>query len=426
MKPNPGSSLLLAACVAFLAVSCSRPPESAAGLGGIDEILQAPIAADRLAGVVAMAATKDQVLYRGAFGKKDLDSGEPMRADTIFQIASMTKPVTSVAVMQLVEQGALGLDEPLTAYLPEFANLKVLEGFDADGKPRLRDAARVPVIRELLSNTSGYAYSVWNENIHRYEATVKLPGGRERLAVSPLAFDPGARWEYGPSTDVLGILIESISGLTLEEYFRQKIFAPLGMKDSFFQASADNWPRVASRYQRGAEGRLEPPATPRPDSPPQVGFFSGGGGLMSTAPDYLRFVRALLNGGELDGARILQPETIDEMARNQIGDHGAASAMKTLNPSLSNDVRIFPGSQNKFGFGFLINTDAVEGGRAAGSLMWAGLYNTYFWMDRENGVCGVLMTQILPFADPAVLDLLGQFEQSVYQHFVVGAGQDPH
>jgi CubicO group peptidase (beta-lactamase class C family) len=305
--------------------------------------------------------------------------------------------------------------------LPEFADLKVLEGFDADSKPQLRDAARVPTIRELLSNTSGYAYSVWNESIHRYEATVKLPVGRERLAALPLAFDPGSRWEYGPSTDVLGILIESLSGLTLEQYFQQKIFAPLGMKDSFFQASADNWPRVAGRSQRGADGRLQPPAAPRPDSPPQVGFFSGGGGLMSTAPDYIRFVRALLNDGELDGARILQPETIDEMARNQIGDHGAAAAMKTINPSLSNDVNIFPGSQNKFGFGFLINSEPVENGRTAGSLMWAGLYNTYFWIDRENGVCGVLLTQILPFADPAVLELLNHFEQSVYEHFVAGA-----
>ena len=389
-------------------------------MGRIDQLLQASVAADRVAGVVAMAASKDEILYEGAFGKKNVDADEPMRTDTIFRIASMTKPITSVAVMQLVEQSRVKLDEAVGVYLPELGEFKVLEGFDKDGQPRLRNAARGPTIRELLSNTSGYTYSYWNDNIRRYEEAVEMPRGRERFGALPLAFDPGSRWGYGPSTDVLGILVESVSGLTLEEYFRKNIFVPLGMKDTSFQVSATKWPRVSFHYQRQADGGLEPPASPLPAVPPNVKFFSGGGGLSSTGPAYIRFLQALLNGGKLEGARILEPETIDSMAQNQIGNHEAGT-MATTDPEISNDVNFFPDSKDKFGFGFLINTGKVEGGRASGSLAWAGLLNTYFWVDRERNVCGVLLTQILPFADTTVLELLGEYEKAVYSSFVGGA-----
>ncbi len=399
----------------FLSVACNSS-ETTPSTAGIDQVLQAAVEAGKVSGVVAAAASGETVLHQGVFGKKSLESGEPMSAGTIFRIASMTKPATSVAVMQLIEQGKVRLDEPASVYLPELKNLKVLEGFDNDGKPRLRDAARPPTVRELLSHTSGYAYSIWNEDMDRYESSVQLPNGRGKFWVLPLASDPGSRWEYGASTDILGILVESVSGLTLEDYFQKNIFQPLGMVDTTFQIPASKWSRVAATYQRGPDGTLGPTARPLPETPPQVTFFSGGGGLYSTAPDYIRFLRALLNRGQLDAIHLLKPETVDLMAQNHSGDHEAGT-MTTLRPEMSANVNFFPRSKDKFGLGFLVNTQPVEGGRAAGSLAWAGLFNTYFWIDREKDVCGVLLTQVLPFADPTVLALLEDYEKAVYATF---------
>lgn len=364
-------------------------------------------------GVVAAAASQSELLHLGAFGLKSLESGDPLPADSIFRIASMTKAVTSVAVMQLVERGEVRLKDPIQTHLPEFAEPKVLEGFDDAGRPRLRSATRSPTVRELLTHTAGYAYSFSNESIDRYEKVVSLPPGRNYYSRIPLVFDPGSRWEYGPSTDILGILVESVSGLTLEDYFRRHIFEPLGMRDTRFQVSAGDWARVVPTYQREADGSFGPAVLPLPAAPPQVNFFSGGGGLYSTAPDYIRFLRALLNGGRLGDARLLSAETVDRMARNHIGDH-EAGIMTSRRPDWTRDVNFFPDSKDGFGLGFLINTEPVDRGRAAGSLAWAGLMNTYFWVDPNSGICGVVMTQILPFGDPAVVSLLEDYEKTVY------------
>jgi CubicO group peptidase (beta-lactamase class C family) len=394
----------------LLSVACSSS-ETKSTAAGPDQVLHAAVEAGKVAGVVAAAASPEGVIHQGVFGKKSAESGEPMRADTIFRIASMTKPATSVAVMQLVEQGKVSLGESIGAYLPELKNPKVIEGFGSDGKPRLRAATRPPTIRELLSHTSGYAYSNWNEDMGRYESSVELPGGRERLWKLPMTADPGSRWQYSASTDILGVLVESGSGLTLEEYFAKNIFQPLGMRDTSFQVPASKWSRVAVTSQREADGSLTP--RPLPETPPQVTFFSGGGGLFSTAPDYIRFLQALLNGGHLDGVELLKPETVALMAQNQIGDLEAGT-MTSFRPETSANVNFFPNSKDKFGLGFLINTQPVEGGRAAGSLAWGGIANTYFWIDREKNVCGVLLTQVLPFADPTVLALLEEYEKAVY------------
>ena len=403
---------LFFAVALLLGVACSSS-ETRSAAAGPDQILQAAVEAGKVAGVVATAASPEGVIHQGVFGKKSEESGEPMRADTIFRIASMTKPATSVAVMQLVEQGKVSLDESVGAYLPELKNPKVLEGFDSDGKPRLRGATRPPTIRELLSHTSGYAYSIWNEDMGRYESSVELPSGRDRLWKLPLASDPGSRWEYSASTDILGVLVEAVSGMTLEAYFQNNIFQPLGMEDTTFQMPAAKWSRVAATYQRGPDGSLGPTARPLPDAPPPVTFFGGGGGLYSTAPDYIRFLRALLGDGRLNGADLLKPETVALMSQNQIGELDAGT-MTSFRPETSANVNLFPNSKDKFGLGFLINTQPVEGGRAAGSLAWAGLFNTYFWIDREKNVCGVLLTQVLPFADPTVLAVLEDYERAVY------------
>jgi CubicO group peptidase (beta-lactamase class C family) len=336
-----------------------------------------------------------------------------MQPDTLFRVASMTKPVTSVAVMQLVEQGKVGLDESVAKYLPELAQPKVLEGYGEDGKPRLRAAARPPTVRELLSNTSGYAYPIWNDDIRRYEEESKLPGGRDKFPALPLASDPGSRWEYSPSTGILGVLVADVSGVTLEEYFRRNIFEPLGMNETSFQIPADKWPRMTRQYKRTPGGGYEGSGQEPPATPPQVTYFAGDGGLTSTAPDYIRFVRALLNGGELDGARILKAETVALMGENHVGEMEAGE-MQSFRPELSNDVHLYPGVKDKFGLGFFLNVEPAPGARAEGSMMWAGLYNTYFWIDRKQDVGGVLLTQILPFADTTVLEMLGEYERAVY------------
>jgi len=379
-----------------------------------DDVLRSYVESGRIPGVVAIAASSGEVLHRGSFGKKSADAEEAMALDAIFRIYSMTKPVTSVAVMQLVEQGTVELDASVGEYLPELARPRVLEGFGEDGTPQLRDASRPPTIRELLSNTSGYAYGIWNADIRRYEVETGLPDGRDRFPLLPLASDPGTRWEYSPSTAILGVLVETVSGLTLEEYFKRNIFQPLGMSDSFFQIPADKWGRAVRRHKRLRDGSIEVLGGAPPATPPQVTYFAGDGGLSSTAPDYLRFVRALLNGGELDGARILKTESVDQMGANQIGEFEAAGNMVTVQPGLSNDVNLYPGVEDRFGLGFLLNAESVVDGRAEGTMMWAGLMNTYFWIDREQDVGGVLLTQTLPFGDATVLELLGEYEKAVY------------
>ena len=338
-----------------------------------------------------------------------------MTVDSIFRIASMTKPITSVAVMQLVESGRVKLDEPAATYLPELSHVQVLEGFDAStGKAKLRPPKTIPTVRQLLSHTSGFAYEFFDPELHGYVATGAVPslfqGDDGGFLKAPLLFDPGSRWEYGISTDWLGKLVEKVSGQTLEGYFRQHIFQPLGMTDTFFDVSPEKQARVVAVHQRQEDGSfLELSAEPfKP-----VRFFSGGGGLYSTASDYLKFARMLLDGGKLGNKRILQSATVDQMSRNQIGDLMLVELRSSV-PQFAKDSSRIPGSLDKFGLGFGINTKPVEGGRSRGSLAWAGIYNTFFWIDPPRKTCAVIMMQILPFSDDAAISVVEHFERAVY------------
>ena len=404
-----GHRIFLTKICALACMACTVPDDTSP----IDAVLASGVESGRIPGVVAIAATSDGIIYQGATGVRNISSNTGMTVDTIARIASMTKAVTSVAVMQLVEQGKIDLDQPIGGYIPRFAEVKVLEGFDADDMPILRTAKSRVKIRQLLTHTSGYAYEIWNEGVARYAASKKgasiVDSGDAFLDV-PLIFDPGTKWEYGISTDILGVLVEVISGQSLDDYFRQHIFAPLNMPDTYFIVPEEKLPRLATLYAKSNRGEL----TPIPYSRPSGEFFSGGGGLRSTAGDYIRFLRAILNHGELDGSRILTAATVDLIAQNHIGDLEAADLIVSSAPGLSNDVDFMPDSEDKFGLGFLINTEPVPGGRSAGSLAWAGLYNSYFWIDRENDICGVLITQVLPFFDADVLTLLNEFEAAVY------------
>lgn len=384
-----------------------------ASTANIDAVLEAGVADGRIPGVIAMVANSDGVLYQGVAGKRSTSTDDDMTMDTIVRIASMTKAITSVSVMQLVERGKIDLDDSASDYLSFIGDAQVLHGFDADDKPILRAPSTPVTVRHLLSHTSGYVYEIWSAKAAKYveQGGVEsmFAGGAGFYAV-PLMFDPGSNWEYGISTDILGMIVEAVTGQTLDDYFKEHIFLPLGMSDTYFNVPDSKAPRLAPLFSRSDEGEL----TESPVSNAPTSTFSGGGGLSSTANDYVRFMRALLNGGELDGARILKAESIDLMAQNHIGESEAANSVKSSMPTLSNDFDVFPHSVDKFGLGFLINTEPVPGGRSPGSLMWAGLYNTNFWIDREKDLCAVLMTQILPFYDDDVIQLLEQFETAVY------------
>jgi methyl acetate hydrolase len=380
----------------------------------IDRLLNDAARSGRVPGVVALAGDARGTSYQGAFGRRSLADSTPMTLDTVFRIASMTKAVTGVAAMQCVERGQLALDQPAGDVIPELSQPQVLEGFGDDGKPRLRPARRSITLRHLLTHTAGFVYHVWNAEQSRYVDLTGLPTvltGKLAALDAPLAFDPGERWEYGINIDWVGRLVEAASGQDLDAYMREHIFAPLGMHDTGFTPDAEQSARTAQVHARKLDGSLEPvPATPQ--AKPE--FFAGGGALFSTGPDYLTFLRMLLHGGSLDGARILKAETIGVMAQNHIGDLNV-QLLTTQEPTLSNDAEFFPGMAKKWGLTRLINTEDVPGRRSAGSLAWAGLFNTYYWIDPKRQVTGVLLTQVLPFADPTVLRLFDQFETDVYR-----------
>ena len=388
-------------------------------LAGIDQALRRAAEAKEVPGVVAVAATGDGVLYEGAFGKRDLAKGTDMTIDSVFWIASMTKALTATAAMQLVEQGKLKLDEPMGKLLPELAAPQVLEGFNDKGEPKLRPAKRPITLRQLLTHTAGFTYDFWDADTAQYVKVANLPGiitCKNAALTTPLAFDPGDRWEYGINIDFAGKAVEAVSGQNLAVYLREHLFQPLGMKDTGFVIRPDQKARLVSVHARKPDGGLDPIEFGIPQEPE---FFMGGGGLYGTGRDYLAFLQMLMNGGELNGARILRPETVAQMSKNNIGDVNISKVvLKTTAPTATPDVdmgQLFPGQDVKWGLSFLINPQQGPAGRSGGSLSWAGLANTYFWIDPSKRVAGVILTQILPFVDPAVMKIYGQFESGVYK-----------
>ena len=378
----------------------------------IDAALSRATEAGEIAGAVAMATTASGMIYQACIGTADRASGAPLRPDSIFRYASMTKAITSVAAMQLVERGKLSLDGPIAAILPHLAAPMVLDGFQGP-MPALRPAARPITLRHLLTHTSGLGYDIWNADLKRATDALGLPGrptNVDELARVPLLFDPGTRWNYSIATDVVGHAVEAASGMPLDAYLAAHVTGPLGMADTTFTLSDAQRPRLVAVHQRQADGSLGAGQRPAGNGP---GFLAGGGGLVGTAGDYLRFLRMLLRGGTLDGARLLAPETVAEMSRNQIGDINVVPMVSSV-PTSSYSCDFFPGMPQKWGLGFLINTQPGPHGRNPGSLAWAGLVNTYFWIDPTAGLAAVLLTQSLPFADPKALALLAALERGLY------------
>lgn len=402
------AGLLTTACVP--SIQRSQAGGRAALSASLDEKLSTAVRRGDVPGLVVMAATRDGILYQGVFGKAEVGRDRPMTADAIFRIASMTKAVTSVAAMQLYEQGRFGLDDPAEKYLPELANLMVFESFDSTtGGYNVRPAEETVTIRHLLTHTSGLAYAFTSPITRDFK-----PRDGEKYSAGPLLFEPGTAWMYGTSVDWLGRLVEKISGTNLEDYFRERIFTPLGMFDTFYNVPEGKQARRVTVHRR-ENGRVDAPLTELSNQPQRPSTtFNGGGGLLSTASDYIRFERMILNSGTLNGARILSAGTIALMTANQIGEVGVR-AVKTAQPATSMDFSFIADRRDKWGLGFQLTSDHVPGKRSAGSLSWGGINNTYFWIDPTRGIAGVVMMQFLPFADAKALAIYDTFERGVYQ-----------
>ena len=383
----------------------------------IDSVLGGAVARGDVPGVVALAAGNDGVLYEGSAGAREAGADDPITPDTMMRIASMTKMVTTVAALQLVERGDLDLDAPVDTYRPDFAELQVLEGFDGD-TPRLRPPASRATVRQLATHTAGLAYWIWNTDIDRYEQVAGVPNvlpGTMDAFKAPLIADPGTRFEYGINSDWLGRVVEAVSGQSLADYIDRRITGPLGMANTTRRMTAEQRANSTPIHIRGDDGAW---AATDIDWAQDPEFWGGGHFLYSTPHDYLRFQRMLLGGGALDGVRILEPATVDEAFRNQIGDLDFPASMPTVHPELSADVNVGPGM--KWGLGLLLNTERQPGMRAPWSGAWAGLFNTHFWVDRESGVTGSIFSQVLPFVEPRVFQMYVDFEKALYASLPLG------
>ena len=383
-------------------------------IASVDKLFSQAVESKAMPGIVAVAATDKSTVYEGAFGKRELGKDAPMTVDSVVWIASMTKAITGTAAMQLVERGKLSLDRPASEVVPALSSAKVLEGFDAAGQPRQRAPKRPITLRHLLTHTAGFAYELWRPEIAQYQSVTNTPGittCANAALTTPLLFDPGDRWEYGINIDWIGKMVEAVSGQKLDRYFQDNIFGPLGIRDTSFKISPSQRARLASVHQRDDKGALAPIEFGLPDEPE---FLMGGGGLYGTARDYLTFTQMILQGGTLNGTQVLQRDTVDLMSQNHIAPLDIPN-MKTAAPGLSNDVELFPGMRKGWGLSFLINTQDAPTGRSAGSLAWAGLANTYFWIDRTKRVSGVFLSQVLPFYDDTAIDLFAKFETEVYR-----------
>ncbi|MBA3744586.1 serine hydrolase [Sporichthya sp.] len=381
--------------------------------GSLDAILAVAVAEGAVPGLAVVITDRDGMLYSGTAGTLRA-GGNPVDASTMFRYASCTKALASVAALQLVEQGRMSLDDEVATIFPEFGKLQVLDGFDGD-TPILRPPARSPLVRELLTHSSGLTYFFTNPEVAKFHAVTGtvdvLSGEKAALTEVPLARDPGIIWDYGTNTDWLGLLVEHVSGQSLDAYFAENILGPLGMTDVTFAPTAEQRDRLMPVYARTPDGGLV--ETPL-ELAAEPEWFSGGHGLYGTADAYARFIRAMLRGGELDGARILTEESVALAFSDQLGGvpmptEGIVSTV----PELLNDVPPFPFAES-WGLGFHLVLEDVPGARRAGTGDWAGIFNLYYWIDRSSGVGGMILTQVLPFFDAGVVNTSLMIEGTVY------------
>ena len=392
----------------------ARPADvglSVAALERIAPALQAYVDSGKLPGLLAVVARHGKLAYVASVGSMDMEHRHPMEPDAVFRLFSMTKPITSTAVMQLYEHGKLRLDDPVSKYIPAFAGVKVYAGGSA-AQPVLRDPDRPVTVADLLTHTAGLTYGVFDstavDTIYRraglYNPRWTTGQLADSLARLPLVFSPGSKWNYSYATDVLGRVVEVVSGTTLDRYLDSALFRPLGMRMTAFHATQAMDGHIMPAYSRGADGKLQAMSPLLwPEYTAEGRLLSGGGGLLSTAGDYLRFAQMLLNGGELDGQRVLKRETVALMLQNH------------LPPGLTpiTITRDWPPGRSGFGYGGAVRVDsnsAVPG--SPGMFRWAGYGTTFFWIDPKADLIAMIWTQYLPVTEHWSLD--SQFQRLVY------------
>ncbi|MEO1611171.1 MAG: serine hydrolase domain-containing protein [Pseudomonadota bacterium] len=379
----------------------------------LDRVLESAIEDGHTPGLVVSVADRNGVVYENAAGARAAGGDVAMTTDTVFRAFSMTKAVGAAAAAKCIEDGLLTLETPVEDVLPEWKNVKRLDGFDADGKPILVAPSTKATLRHLATHTSGLVYEFWNEGQGAYMAATEAPtilsGVMAALHSYPLAFEPGTKWDYGTGIDWLGRMVEEASGQRIDAYVTEKILKPCGMKDTAFEPRDDMAARLVEAHAVTEDGFVPYDIAP----PPSPELYGMGHALYSTGPDYLRFIRMLMNGGEIDGTRVLKPETVEMFCANQIGDLSVGK-MTSMAPPLTADVDFFPEQENKFSLGCLMNTADIEGKRRAGSQSWAGVLNTHYWFDPTSGVAAVIMLQHLPFVDPHCMAIYDAVERTVY------------
>jgi CubicO group peptidase (beta-lactamase class C family) len=370
-------------------------------LAHVDATMHAYVDKGKLPGVQTLISRRGELVHHDCYGFADVEAQQPVAPDTIYRIYSMTKPITSVGLMMLYEQGHFLLENPISRWLPEFADAQVWAGGTADA-PETRPAARAITVHDMLTHMSGLTYGFHFQHpldeLYRADAlgdfsepSYDLAEGVGRMASLPLLFDPGTRWNYSMSTDVCGRLIEVMSGQSLDDYLRDHVLGPLGMRDTAFSAAESELDRCSPLYTRGQQGGLHRMTGPESMVRPPK-YLSGGGGLVGTAPDYLRFCHMLLHGGELDGVRLLGPRTVRYMARNHLPD---GKLLNDIGQSTFSEAAM---AGTGFGLGFAVIEDAaaLQNMASEGEFSWGGAASTTFWVDPVEEVCVVFMTQLLP------------------------------
>jgi methyl acetate hydrolase len=377
----------------------------------IDQLLTTAVESGAVPQIVAVAADREGVIYEGAAGPRVAGADDPVGLDTVFRIASMTKIVTTVAALQQVERGTLDLGAPVSDYVAEFAEIQVLDGFDGD-TPRTRAPRQPATIRHLITHTTGLGYWFFNAAIARWEQVTGTPNplvGSDAFFSAPMVADPGTRFEYGINTDWLGRVVEATSGTKLDDYLATAILAPLGMTSTGFRARPEDHDRTVPIHVHGPDGTWVPTSIDLCQTP---AYWSGGHGLYSTPRDFLAFQQMLLGGGEHAGERILSSDTVAEAFRSQTDGVGVPTTIRSADPAAAVDITVGP--DHTWGHGLLLNTRRTDGMRAAGSGGWAGLFNSYFWVDPTSGITGAVYSQFLPFAEEPAIRVYENFERALY------------
>jgi CubicO group peptidase (beta-lactamase class C family) len=378
----------------------------------IDKVLQGGVDAGAVPHVAAIAADRDGIIYEGAAGNRVAGESEPVSTSTHFRIMSMTKMVATAAALQQVERGELDLSAPVEQYVPAFADLQVLDGWDGD-TPKLRAPKSRATVKQLMTHTAGLSYFFWNADLVKYEQVTGIPNvvpGDIRAFEAPLVADPGTRFEYGINTDWLGRVIEAVAGTTLDVVIKENVTGPLGMDDTMFALDDSRQGNKTPVHLKGEDGTWASAGNVLPDNPD---WWAAGHGLHSTPRDFIRFERALLRGGELDGARILRQETVDAAFTDQLDGAPMPTEIATADPATTDTLHLGPGWT--WGYGLLLNESDVPGGRRAWTGAWAGLLNTHFFIDRTTGICASIYTNSLPFiTEHEAWKLYVDFEQALY------------